>query len=227
MRYRFVVCGTALAVVGLYLYYLVWRKTNAIQVNAAQVNAPVDSHPQTYQASRKHQPESGGPPTSSWAHNESSVSKDDYDELMRERLTLPIQGLRPGDIQDTFDQGRANGKPHEATDILAPRGTPVLAMVDGWIQKLFTSVPGGLTIYEFDPQEVYCYYYAHLDHYAEGLMEGMQVKRGTVIGYVGTTGNAPANTPHLHLAIFKLGPEKRWWQGTPINPYPILRKLAG
>ncbi len=99
-------------------------------------------------------------------------------------------------------------------------------MEDGTIRKLFTSVPGGLTIYQFDPNAEFCYYYAHLDHYAEGLVEGMQVKRGTVIGYVGTTGNAPANTPHLHLAIYKIGPGKRWWDGVPINPYPVLKKLA-
>ena len=141
-------------------------------------------------------------------------------------MTAPIAGLRPQDIQDTYNAGRANGKPHEATDILEPRGTPVLAMEDGTIRKLFTSVPGGLTIYQFDPNQEFCYYYAHLDRYADGLVEGMQVQRGRVIGYVGTTGNAPANTPHLHLAIYKIGPEKRWWDGVPINPYPVLKKLA-
>jgi murein DD-endopeptidase MepM/ murein hydrolase activator NlpD len=142
-------------------------------------------------------------------------------------LGLPIAGLRLAEIRDTFNEGRAQGKPHEAIDILAPRGTPVLAMVDGTIQKLFSSVPGGLTIYEFDAAQYYSYYYAHLDHYGEGLREGAHVKQGQVIGYVGVTGNAPANSPHLHLAIFELGPEKRWWEGRPINPYPILRKLAG
>ncbi len=226
MRYRFLILGTALALGALFLYYLAWRS----RTSTAQASTPPvvkDAHPRTYQENRRHQPESGGPPTSSWPHTGTSVSKDDYDALMHEPLTLPIVGLRPSDIQDTYDQGRANGQPHEATDILAPRGTPVVAMVDGTIKKLFTSVPGGLTVYEYDAQEVYCYYYAHLDHYAEGLRDGMQVKRGTVIGYVGTTGNAPANTPHLHLAIFKLGPEKRWWQGEPINPYPILKRLAG
>jgi peptidoglycan LD-endopeptidase LytH len=151
---------------------------------------------------------------------------DDYDILMRRDLGMPIAGLKVSEIRDTFDEGRANGKPHEATDILAPRGTPVLAIQDGSIRKLFLSVPGGLTIYEVDPEQIYCYYYAHLDRYAEGLREAMQVKRGQVIGYVGASGNAPVNTPHLHLAIFKLGPEKYWWQGVPINPYPILRKLV-
>jgi murein DD-endopeptidase MepM/ murein hydrolase activator NlpD len=141
-------------------------------------------------------------------------------------LTLPIRGLTAHDIRDTFNQGRANGKPHEAADLLAPRGTPILAVEDGVIQKLFLSKPGGITIYEFDPQGIYCYYYAHLERYAEGLHEGMPVRLGEVIGYVGTSGNAPPNTPHLHFAIFRLGPEKHWWQGTAINPYPLLMKLV-
>jgi murein DD-endopeptidase MepM/ murein hydrolase activator NlpD len=141
-------------------------------------------------------------------------------------LTLPIHGLTARDIHDTFEQGRANGQPHEAVDLLAPRGTRILAVAAGVIQKLFLSKPGGITVYEFDPQGDYCYYYAHLERYAEGLHEGMIVSPGEVIGYVGTSGNAPPNTPHLHFAIFKLGPEKHWWQGTAINPYPILIKLA-
>ena len=145
---------------------------------------------------------------------------------MRRHLTLPIAGLHAKDIQDTFDQTRGGAKRHEATDILAPRGTPVLAIDDGVVKKLFTSKPGGLTVYEFDREEIYCYYYAHLDRYAEGLQEGTILKRGDRVGYVGTTGNAASNTPHLHLAIFKLGPVKHWWQGTPINPYPILLSLA-
>jgi len=137
-------------------------------------------------------------------------------------IGLPIAGLQIKDIQDTYNQLRGGTRPHEATDILAPRGTPVLAVDGGTIKKLFTSKPGGLTVYQFEPMSVYCYYYAHLDRYAENLKEGMAVNRGDVIGYVGTTGNAPANTPHLHFAIFKIGPQKRWWEGTPINPYPFL-----
>jgi murein DD-endopeptidase MepM/ murein hydrolase activator NlpD len=100
-------------------------------------------------------------------------------------------------------------------------------MDDGIIKKLFNSKPGGLTIYLFDSSNAYCFYYAHLDRYAEGLKEGMFVKRGTVIGYVGSTGNADLNSPHLHLAILELGPEKKWWEGNkPINPYPVLQALA-
>jgi murein DD-endopeptidase MepM/ murein hydrolase activator NlpD len=151
---------------------------------------------------------------------------DDYQELVQRKPGLPIRGLVARDIQDTFQQARSGGRLHEATDILAPRGTPIVAMEDGVIQKLFLSKPGGLTIYEFDRQGIFCYYYAHLDHYADRLQEGMPVERGNVIGYVGTTGNAPPKTPHLHLAIFRLGPEKHWWQGTAIDPYPLLMRLV-
>jgi peptidoglycan LD-endopeptidase LytH len=137
-------------------------------------------------------------------------------------IIIPVQGVSAADIQDTFDEARGPERKHEATDILAPRGTPVLAVDDGEIEKLFSSKPGGLTVYQFDSTGLHCYYYAHLDRYADGLREGMTVRRGDIIGYVGTTGNAPPDTPHLHFGIFKLGPEKRWWEGTPINPYPIL-----
>ncbi|HYZ87070.1 MAG TPA: M23 family metallopeptidase [Bryobacteraceae bacterium] len=137
-------------------------------------------------------------------------------------IGLPIKGLKRDAIMDTFDDKRGTDRKHEATDIMAPRGTPVLAVVDGTIKKLFHSVPGGLTIYLFDNNEQHGYYYAHLDGYAAGLKEGQKVRRGDVIGYVGTTGNAPQDAPHLHFAMFELGPEKDWWRGTPINPYNLL-----
>ena len=108
-------------------------------------------------------------------------------------------------------------------DILAPRGTPVVASVSGRIAKLFTSAAGGLTVYQFDPEERHCYYYAHLDSYAPDLTEGQVVERGQIIGFVGTTGNAPPDTPHLHFAIFRLGPDKRWWEGEPLDPIIFLR----
>src|SRR6266568_2998011 len=154
-----------------------------------------------------------------------AAAASDIPELLERNLTLPIRGLSARDIQDTFNQTRGEGRKHDATDILSPRGTPVLAMDDGVIQKLFLSKPGGLTIYEFDREQVFCFYYAHLDRYADGLKEGLPVHRGDVLGYVGTTGNAPPDTPHLHLAIFRLGPEKLWWQGIAIDPYPVLIHL--
>ncbi|MGY0558585.1 M23 family metallopeptidase [Lysobacter sp. A421] len=137
-------------------------------------------------------------------------------------LVVPVQGIKPTQLDNTFDDARGQARVHEAIDIMAPRGTPVLAAAAGKVEKLFTSVPGGLTIYQFEPSGRYAYYYAHLDRYAAGLEEGKVLKRGDVIGYVGSTGNASEDAPHLHFAIFVLGPEKRWWEGTAINPYPIL-----
>lgn len=138
-------------------------------------------------------------------------------------LLIPVAGIVASRLTDTFSDARGGGaRRHEALDIMASRGTPVLAASDGKVAKLFTSVPGGLTIYEFDPTATYAYYYAHLDRYAPGLVDGKALKRGDLIGYVGSTGDASANAPHLHFAIFLLGPEKQWWKGTAINPYPLL-----
>jgi murein DD-endopeptidase MepM/ murein hydrolase activator NlpD len=143
-------------------------------------------------------------------------------DLRQRNLVLPVQGITPENLQDTFDDARSGGRVHEALDILAPRNTPVLAVEDGRVAKLFTSKQGGLTIYQFDPSETYAYYYAHLERYADGVKEGVTLRRGQVIGYVGTSGNAAPDTPHLHFAIFRLTPEKRWWEGDPLNPFTIL-----
>jgi murein DD-endopeptidase MepM/ murein hydrolase activator NlpD len=137
-------------------------------------------------------------------------------------LTMPVVGIKPTQLLDTFTDARSEGRSHDAIDIMAPTGTPVVAVEDGTIAKLFDSKQGGHTIYQFDAPGELAYYYAHLDHYAPGLVEGQAVKRGDVIGYVGYTGNANPAGPHLHFAIFQLGPEKRWWKGTPINPYRYL-----
>ena len=139
-------------------------------------------------------------------------------------MSPPITGLSVPELHDTFEQTRGRAR-HEAIDIMEPRGTPVHAVVDGTIAKLFLSKPGGNTIYLFDEAGEFCYYYAHLDHYAPNLREGMHVSRGDVIAFVGSTGNASPDAPHLHFTIFQLGPEKRWWKGTPINPYPLLLHL--
>jgi murein DD-endopeptidase MepM/ murein hydrolase activator NlpD len=133
-----------------------------------------------------------------------------------------VEGVKASDLVPSFEDARGSRK-HEALDILAPMGTPVRAVESGRIARLFNSKAGGITIYQFDAREQYCYYYAHLSRYAEGLRENDRVSRGQVIGYVGTTGNAPKDTPHLHFAIFRLNSEKRWWEGTPLDPYPILR----
>jgi murein DD-endopeptidase MepM/ murein hydrolase activator NlpD len=150
------------------------------------------------------------------------TTSGDIDRLRGRRLALPVLDIDPVQLRSNFHETRTQGL-HEAIDILAPRGQPVIAVEGGTIAKLFTSVRGGLTVYQFDPSRQYTYYYAHLDDYASGLREGAEVTRGQVIGYVGTTGNAPKDTPHLHFAIFKLGPEQRWWQGTAIDPYIVFR----
>ena len=140
-------------------------------------------------------------------------------------IGAPLDSLKRSELHDSFNEIHF-GHRHEAIDIMRPRGTPVLAVSDGAIRKLFVSVQGGLTVYEFDRSTTYCYYYAHLDHYAAGLREGMPVLRGEVIGYVGTTGDASRSAPQLHFAIYRLGPDKRWWKGEPINPYPILMRTV-
>jgi hypothetical protein len=137
------------------------------------------------------------------------------------KIGAPLDSLKTTELHDSFNEIR-NGHRHEAIDIMRPRGTPVRAVTDGVIRKVFISRQGGLTIYEFDRESAYCFYYAHLDHYAEQIHEGGPVARGDVIGYVGTTGDAAPDAPQLHFAIFKLGPDKKWWKGEAINPYPIL-----
>ena len=144
--------------------------------------------------------------------------------LEQKHLSMPVAGVKPSQLHDTFDDARALGRRHDAIDIMAPRGTDVRAVEDGTIKKLFTSKSGGLTIYEFDPTETYSYYYAHLDRYAPGLAEGQKVERGDVIGYVDSTGNASPEAPHLHFAIARLDASRAWWKGDAINPYPLLSK---
>ena len=139
------------------------------------------------------------------------------------RLLVPVEGVTPAQLSDTFNQARGTERRHEALDILAPKGSKVLAVADGKVVKLFNSKPGGLTVYQFDVSEKYAYYYAHLDAYASGVTEGSVLKRGDLVGYVGTTGNADPAAPHLHFAIFELEPAKQWWKGAPLNPYPLLR----
>ena len=151
------------------------------------------------------------------------MSANTLEDLRMRNLALPVQGIKCSDLHSNFDELRGGTRKHEALDILAPRNTPVYAVEDGTIARLFLSDAGGITIYQYDPSMTYVYYYAHLERYAAGLKEGQAVKRGEVIGYVGTTGNAPRNTPHLHFAIVKMTDDKKWWQGTAIDPYSVLK----
>lgn len=143
-------------------------------------------------------------------------------ELRARGLDFPLEGYAREKLTDTFDEERT-GHVHEAADIMAARNTPVRAVEAGTIARLLRSASGGITIYQLDPSQRYIYYYAHLQRYADGLREGLAVERGQVIGYVGTTGNAPENAPHLHFAIFRVVDPKQWWGGVPVNPYLVLR----
>jgi murein DD-endopeptidase MepM/ murein hydrolase activator NlpD len=163
------------------------------------------------------------PPAAPAAPSTPVMSANTLEDLRMRSLTLPVHGIKRSDLRSNFDELRGSSRRHEAIDILAPRNTPVLAVEDGKIARLFLSDAGGITVYQYDPSMSYVYYYAHLERYAEGLKEGAAVKRGDVIGFVGTTGNAPRNTPHLHFAIVKMADDKRWWQGTAIDPYSVLK----
>lgn len=145
-------------------------------------------------------------------------------DLAERDLEIPVDGVRRDQLVRSFDQRRSGSRAHEAIDILAPCNTPVKAVEDGRIARLFSSKGGGITIYQFDPTERYCYYYAHLERYADRLHEGDRVSKGQVLGYVGTSGNAPKDTPHLHFAVFRLTAERHWWEGTPIDPYEVLHR---
>ena len=137
-------------------------------------------------------------------------------------LIIPVAGIRPEQLIDTFSDSRSEGRTHSAIDIMAPAETPVLAAADGQIQKLWQSDLGGITIYQVSADQKLIFYYAHLARYADGLTEGKQVRQGETIAYVGDTGNAGIGNYHLHFSIAIVSDPKRYWEGTNINPYPLL-----
>jgi murein DD-endopeptidase MepM/ murein hydrolase activator NlpD len=148
-------------------------------------------------------------------------------EMLSAELMIPVPGVQPSELRDTFHEPRGGGtRMHEALDIMAPRGTPVLSAAPGYVLKLHNSKDGGLMVYAADSSNQFVLMYAHLDHYAAGIHDGMPLQRGEVIGYVGTTGNAPPNAPHLHFAIAHPADVKLWWTGTAIDPRPLLRRPA-
>jgi murein DD-endopeptidase MepM/ murein hydrolase activator NlpD len=151
-----------------------------------------------------------------------TVTDADLNYIAARNLLIPVSGVPASRLRDTFTQARSEGRQHDAIDIMAPEGTPVLATTDGLVLKLFQSDRGGVTLYELDPSGRYVYYYAHLIHYADGITEGKQLRRGDVIAYVGDTGNAGAGNFHLHFAISKITSPRKWSGGDPINPYPFL-----
>ena len=139
-------------------------------------------------------------------------------------LAVPVAGIRVADLVDSYTQARGGGaRVHDAIDIMAPAGTPVVAAAEGVVEKLyFSRGGGGITVYVRSPDRQWSYYYAHLQEYAPGLTEGQRVGRGDRLGSVGTTGNAGAAGPHLHFAVHRMGPDEPWYEGTPVNPYPLL-----
>lgn len=144
------------------------------------------------------------------------------DLLASRRLVVPVDGVQRSHLRDTFHSGRGKGRRHQAIDIMAPRGTRVLAADEGRVAKISSNHGGGLSAYLVDPSGRLVYYYAHLDGYAPGLHEGQSVQRGQLIGYVGSTGNAPETAPHLHFAVLLMAQERRWWGGEALNPYAAL-----
>ena len=145
--------------------------------------------------------------------------------ILVSELIVPVPGVQPSELRDTFNEVRGGGtRKHEALDILAPRGTPVLSASAGRVLKLHDSKDGGLMVYAADSSNRFVLMYGHLDHYADGLREGDPLRQGQTIGYVGTTGNAPANTPHLHFAIAHPSDVKLWWTGEAIDPWPLLQR---
>jgi len=157
------------------------------------------------------------------AQVETGVTEADLAYLRGRNPMIPVAGVQPGQLRNTYDEARSQGRQHNAIDIPAAQGTPVLAADDGTIIKLFRSDKGGITLYQLDPSGKYAYYYAHLARYAEGVAEGKLLKRGDVIGFVGDTGNAGAGNYHLHFEVSKLTAPRKWYGGMPINPYPLLR----
>ena len=215
------VFGLAFTLGALTSAVLIWRADHRAAATASAVDMPFDEGVD--------RPTDGATPTTAVvsaapAPTTGSREADSTRLLKTKRLNMPLDGVPRDRLRDTFDESRAAGlRRHEAIDIMAPRGTPVRAVEDARVAKLFKSVAGGLTIYLADPSETFTYYYAHLDRYAPGLKEDQHVRRGELIGFVGSTGNASEDAPHLHFAIFQMGPERRWWQGEPINPFPVLR----
>ena len=137
-------------------------------------------------------------------------------------LLFPVPAVSPSAMSDTF-KNRRGKRLHHAVDILAPRHSDVVAVADGTIARLMTNGAGGIAVYQLSEDRRSCYFYAHLQGYAHGLREGQQVARGQIIGFVGTTGNAPADRPHLHFAIARDLKKDQWWGGKPVNPYPLWR----
>lgn len=154
------------------------------------------------------------------------VTRDDYEYLVGRGIIIPVANVRLARIPDSFNDARDGKRVHGAVDIMAPRGTPVLAADDGRVLKMRKGGAGGITLYAVEPKERFVYYYAHLDRYRKGLAEGDRLRKGDTVGFVGTTGNAPPGVPHLHFQIMRMPADRRWWAGVAVNPRPLFSEGA-
>ena len=162
------------------------------------------------------------PTPASVPHADGVNTSADVIELQSRALMVPVSGIDASRIPDSFHEARDGARIHRAVDILAPRGTAVLSTDTGSVLRVSSNRLGGLTVYAVDPERRLVYYYAHLDHYVAGLRAGMPLAKGQVIGYVGTTGNAPPDTPHLHFQVMRMDDPKHYWEGTPLDPRPYF-----
>src|SRR5215471_4978715 len=194
---------------------LIWYKSSPPQNNSGSV-LPASSSP----------PPNVRPAIPSPSSSMSNASPDLQNGAgaLPNNLIIPVAGIRPDQLRDTYSESRSEGRVHDAIDIAAPLGTPVLAAADGTVVKLFQSERGGTTIYQLSDDKRFVYYYAHLDRYAEGLTEGHFTKQGETIAFVGNSGNAGPGNYHLHFSIALVSDPKHHRQGVNINPYPLLKK---
>ncbi len=205
--------GLALIALLLLAKFLFWQLQSALPAEP-ETPEPVDEPTATVP---EPSPEPEVPPIAAPSPEEASVT-----ELQARRLTIPVVGVEVDDLQDTYEDLRSGNRRHRAIDIMAPRGTPVVAVEDGTLARKFKSRLGGIALYLFDSSGSYCYFYAHLDAYAPDLAQGDVVQRGQVLGFVGSTGNAPDDVPHLHLAIHRRGESARYCEGPTLNPYLVF-----
>lgn len=153
-----------------------------------------------------------------------NLSADDIEYLQRNPLMVPVEGLRPDQIRDSFNDAREGQRTHLATDIMAPRGTPILSVSAGRVIRMAQNALGGITVYALDESGKFVYYYAHLERYSDAATVGLELRTGDVLGYVGTSGNAPPETPHLHFQAMKVQMGNRpWWSGPPVDVRPFFR----
>ena len=182
---------------------------------------PADAKP----ASRPNPSSSAGVPlmtASEYRPGASSSASADVDYLRSRQILVPVAGANMTHVEDSFNEPRDGDRVHRAIDILAPRGTPILSADDGRIIRMTTSTLGGISMYTVDPEQRIVYYYAHMDHYNDAMTTGKTISKGDTLGFVGTTGNAPKDTPHLHFQVMRWPADGKYWNGEPINPFDLL-----